>query len=347
MSRNREGLKELEAKMLVRSGRETPPVDIIYIIGRKKSIELFSWLTATLHLRLNPSRIRRYSPLTMVPYSPRPNINKIGLTALAMAAVRAQESKRLEPLFHDPFAELLAGPASSSYQRQAAGRLPGSDPLLEVRTRFFDDFLTEAVGADGLRQVALLGAGMDARAFRLAWPPSTTLFELEQASLLQLKEELLASVGARPTCSRLTISLDLVEDESEAKLTAAGFEPNKPAVWLAEGLFHYLEEPTVWKTLRGPSSLSAPGSLLGADFVNEDYFTSTWTKESLEEMERFGAPWRFGTNRPEELLAAHGWEAEVIQPGEAGANFGRWGRRVPPRSLPHLPRFFFVRARLM
>ena len=282
----------------------------------------------------------------MATYTSVPNINKIGLTALAMAAARAQESQRLEPLFHDPFAGLLAGHVNAAYRQHSGGQQQEQAPYLEIRTRFFDDFLMETVGAGGVRQVILLGAGMDARAFRLAWPPSTVLFELEQAGVLQLKEELLVSIGARPTCNRSTLNLDLVEDELEAKLTAAGFDPNSPAVWLAEGLFCYLEEATVLKTIRSLSRLSAPGSRLGTDFVNEVYFSSSWTKEWLEYMESLGAPWRFGTNSPETLLAAYGWEAEVTQPGEEGANYGRWRQRVLPRSIPHLPRSFFVRGRL-
>jgi hypothetical protein len=53
---------------------------------------------------------------------------------------------------------------------------------------------------------------------------------------------------------------------------------------------------------------------------------------------------RFGTNDPEALFAEHGWEAEVIQPGEGEANFGRWPYPVAPRGVPGVPRLFLVRA---
>jgi hypothetical protein len=58
-----------------------------------------------------------------------------------------------------------------------------------------------------------------------------------------------------------------------------------------------------------------------------------------------GAPGRFGTNNPETLMARHGWEADVTQPGEEGANFGRWPRPMVPRDVPSIPRSFLVRAR--
>lgn len=58
-----------------------------------------------------------------------------------------------------------------------------------------------------------------------------------------------------------------------------------------------------------------------------------------------GAPGRFATSRPEALLAGHGYDAQVTQLGERGANFGRWPVPVAPRSVPNLPRCYLVRAR--
>lgn len=44
-------------------------------------------------------------------------------------------------------------------------------------------------------------------------------------------------------------------------------------------------------------------------------------------------------------MARHGFEADVTQPGEEGANFGRWPRPMLPRSMPGIPRAFLVRSR--
>src|SRR3712207_8045357 len=58
-----------------------------------------------------------------------------------------------------------------------------------VRTRFFDDFLLYACWGAGVRQVVLLAAGMDTRAFRLNWPSGTRLYELDRPVVLAAKEE--------------------------------------------------------------------------------------------------------------------------------------------------------------
>ncbi len=54
--------------------------------------------------------------------------------------------------------------------------------------------------------------------------------------------------------------------------------------------------------------------------------------------------WRCGFDNPEELLADYGWKAKVIQPGDDGAYFGRYTRKLPPRDVPNVERVFLVTA---
>ncbi|WP_031186902.1 SAM-dependent methyltransferase, partial [Streptomyces sp. NRRL S-1896] len=49
-----------------------------------------------------------------------------------------------------------------------------------LRTRVLDDFLLRSVHAGNARQVVLLGAGLDSRAFRLDWPPGCVVFEVDR-----------------------------------------------------------------------------------------------------------------------------------------------------------------------
>jgi hypothetical protein len=79
--------------------------------------------------------------------------------------------------------------------------------------------------------------------------------------------------------------------------------------------------------------------------MNRGLFFSPVAWPMQAALARHGAPGRFGTNNPETLMARHGWEADVTQPGEEGANFGRWPRPMVPRDVPSIPRSFLVRAR--
>jgi len=75
-----------------------------------------------------------------------------------------------------------------------------------IRTRFFDDYLLDPTG-QGIRQVVLLAAGLDTRAYRLAWPAGVRMFELDLAEVLEFKRRVLgeqaaAAMGRRPRPGR-------------------------------------------------------------------------------------------------------------------------------------------------
>jgi methyltransferase (TIGR00027 family) len=185
-----------------------------------------------------------------------------------------------------------------------------------------------------VRQVVLLAAGMDARAFRLNWPSGTRLYELDRPEVLAAKDEVLAQAGARPACERRAIGVDLGHPSWSEALSEAGYRAREPSVC----------ETAVRNLLGLAATLAAPGSLLGLDLVNRHLLNSPATRPLLEAFARRGAAGRFGTNDPEGLLAAHGWAAEATQAGEWGANYGRWPYPVSLRGRPVVPRIFFVRA---
>ncbi|MCA1729842.1 MAG: SAM-dependent methyltransferase, partial [Actinobacteria bacterium] len=220
---------------------------------------------------------------------------------------------------------------------------PGLYPV--IRTRFFDDFPLDSCRRLGVRQVVLAAAGLDTRAFRLDWPSGTRLYELDLPEVLDTKEDVIEAAGAKPNCKRRTVRVDLEQATWPEALLAAGYQPERPSVWLIEGLLFYLTRADVHGLLEKVGALTATGSLLGLDVINRGLFFSLVAWPMRVALARRGATGRFGTNDPEKLMAHHGWEADVTQPGEEGANFGRWPRPRLPRRLPGLPRSFLVRAR--
>src|SRR5829696_575547 len=187
-------------------------------------------------------------------------------------------------------------------------------------------------------------AGMDARAFRLGWPPGTRLYELHRPEVIDAKDDVASGAGARPACERQTIGVDLELPSWSDALLSAEYEAQEWSVWLAEGLLFYMTEAATRELLRGASVLAAPHSQLGTYLVNRDLLGSPVMWPLLEVLSRRGAPGRFGTNDPEPLFAEHGWEAEVTQPGERDANYGRWPYPVAPRRMLDVPRLFLIRA---
>ena len=274
-------------------------------------------------------------------------INPIAPTSRWMAAARARESERADRLFYDPLAAALAGPEGFAWleRMEAAARSDGPGLYPVIRTRFFDDFLLDSCNRLGVRQVVLAAAGLDTRAFRLDWPSRTRLYEMDLPEVLDTKEDVIDRAGAKPNCERRTVRVDLREASWPEALLASGYRPERSSVWVIEGLLYYLTRAAVHGLLEKVGALTATGSLLGLDVMNRGLFFSfvAWPLQAA--LARLGAPGRFGTNDPERLMLRHGWEADVTQPGEEGANFGRWPRPMLPRELPGLPRSFLVRAR--
>ena len=197
-------------------------------------------------------------------------------------------------------------------------------PIL-LRTRFFDDFLQRISAEHGIRQTVLMAAGLDTRAFRLSWPEGTRGFELDQPAVLDHKEEILRSAGARPNCERRIIQKELTDPWQEA-LTGEGFDPTQPSAWLLEGFLFYLPSKTILQLLDQVTSMAAPGSWLGFDIINEAVLTSPWTKPWLDMQAREGAPWIGTLDDPESTLASLGWTATLTQAGQPDANNGRSSR---------------------
>ena len=193
----------------------------------------------------------------------------VGSTALNVATARALEAQKPDPLVIDPFAEVFCRAVGGN----AADVLDGKDPEHQLktpdwgehfvnfqgaRTRYFDDYFRRAADA-GVRQVVILAAGLDSRAYRLPWPDGTTIFELDRPQVLDFKREVLAGQGAQPNAERREVAIDLREDWPPA-LRDIGFDPDEPSAWIAEGLLLYLPGDAQEQLFTGIDALASPGS---------------------------------------------------------------------------------------
>lgn len=246
----------------------------------------------------------------------------VSLTAVVIARARARESRRPDRLFHDPLSSAFtsaAAPASSLCDSGEAQDM-GSDYFV-LRTRFFDDYVLDACGT-GCRQVVILAAGLDARAFRLAWPVGVRVYEVDFPSLLSFKEGVIAAVSAIPTCERVIVPTDLCDDWYAA-LLSVGFHLEQPTCWLAEGLLMYLTPEHNNGLLARIGPLSAPGSRLALEHINQQYRDLPQMRPAHGWLESIGAPWRSHLDDPCGWLGGHGWQAEVLHPAELARRHGR------------------------
>jgi len=127
--------------------------------------------------------------------------------------------------------------------------------ILVPRTRRGDDLVHENY-AKGTRQLVILGAGMDARAWRLSGTPELSVYEVDQPTTFAYKEPLVSSEKLLVK-KRIAVPADFDKDDGtgeaenwETELLASdGFDKQEPSLWLLEGLVYYLpatKVPVFW-----------------------------------------------------------------------------------------------------
>jgi methyltransferase (TIGR00027 family) len=269
-----------------------------------------------------------------------------------VAAARAMATREDRPLINDPFAEpLVRAVGVDLLTRLASGELDPAElndvhdgstgsagamsrmtDNMAVRTKFFDEFFTDATRA-GIKQVVILASGLDSRAYRLPWPAGTVVYEIDQPQVIEFKSRTLAELGAAPTASRRTVAVDL-RDDWPAALRAAGFDPAEPAAWSAEGLLGYLPPQAQDRLLDTITELSAPGSRLATESASN--LEPGDQEEMKERMQGVSERWRehgfdldmtglvyLGErNEAVPYLSDHGWQLATNSVADLFAAYG-------------------------
>ncbi|MFN7946243.1 MAG: SAM-dependent methyltransferase [Blastocatellia bacterium] len=250
--------------------------------------------------------------------------NDYSRTAEAVAFARAVEQVHpaSQRILTDPFAaQFLRHPY---YRLAAASRLlswgalnflafwaPGGQEYLMLRARFVDDLAIRLAG-EGLRQIVLLGAGLDSMALRIG--PSlaeVTVYEVDHPATQALKRAGYARSGV-PASVRF-VAVDFEKDKVAPQLREAGFDPAQRSliVWL--GVTYYLTDKAMAQALEQIAELGGAGMCLVFDYILQEVVDGTSRNpDALEKARRvaqLGEPWIFGL-KPEavgEYLARFGF----------------------------------------
>jgi methyltransferase (TIGR00027 family) len=185
-------------------------------------------------------------------------------TAIAAATHRAAHQV-LEHgrIFSDPLAVAILGIDRDDIARQAREN-PSSRRMrlfISIRTRFAEDALA-AAHVRGVRQLLVLGAGLDTYAYRSSLPNGFRIFEVDHPTTQAWKRERLAAANIHSPNALTYVPVDFEHDSCGERLVASGFDPNVRTfvTWL--GVVPYLTEQAIWSTLGYIASL--PG---GAEVV--------------------------------------------------------------------------------
>ena len=276
--------------------------------------------------------------------------SSVGATATMVAAARAIASAEPDALIDDPYAAGLVREVGIDFFTKlvdGALVLSGDDAesaatmtaVMAVRTKFFDEFFLASTAA-GIRQAVILASGLDSRAYRLAWPDGTVVYEIDQPEVIGAKTAAMAKLGAAPTAARRTVAVDL-RDDWPAALRAAGFDPAAPTAWSAEGLLMYLPADAQDRLFDEITALSAPGSRLATEFhpdlgkavaLRSRSLAGRWRDHGFD-VDLASLWYTDDRNSPIEYLTGSGWSVGT----EARPDlFAKYGRPFPdtPDSAP-------------
>lgn len=259
----------------------------------------------------------------------------VGATAIGVAALRAAERHQPRPLFTDPFAQRFVDAAPGALDELVGSQRPDVDheaaaehirrllTYVAVRTRFFDDCLHAAAQA-GIRQIVLLAAGLDTRAYRMRWPEGTRVFEVDLPRMLEFKHRVLDGDGAVPTCARVPVAADLTENWTDP-LRGAGFRADEPTAWLLEGILVYLTDEQVDTLLRELTAWSVPESRMALGYRDRPEADT----DDADGLGGAGASvvrslWRSRLREdPRDWLARYGWDANPWRVPDLTERYGR------------------------
>jgi methyltransferase (TIGR00027 family) len=272
-------------------------------------------------------------------------------TALSAAAHRgAHQVLELGRFFNDPLALRILGPEASAMVQEAS-----EDPsrrrmriFIALRTRFAEDSLAAAV-ENGVRQLVVLGAGLDTYAYRGPFRQRLRIFEVDHPATQAWKRERLAEAGiAIPDCLTF-VPIDferetLADALTRNGLSAAGFNPTRQTFFTWLGVVTYLTQQAIWSTLR------YIGGLPGGAHVVFDYSVPpasfdpelrAYHDTRAEKVAALGESW-ITFFEPAELrakLMSSGFiEVEDLGPPEIAARFTPERAAKAPKAGAHILR---------
>lgn len=266
---------------------------------------------------------------------------------VAMARAIYDKAPRTYSATHDPIAQRLIprsmakwtdtlvrawGVPSVGYQALKLVSL-GLFEQIALRTAAIDGVSVFAV-QQGIKQIVILGAGLDARAFRLKGIEQTHVYELDHPATQQYKQRKTKDV-APLVRSHQFVPIDFSQDRLLTRLESAGFTSGERTLWLMEGVSMYLPRAAMIDTVTQVSAASAPGSRFAITYFPPlvGAFGVPPVKIALRQiMQRLKEPFLGIISRQElhGLLDEHGFS---VMSDESPPD---WARRYTPAVNPRM-----------
>jgi methyltransferase (TIGR00027 family) len=257
--------------------------------------------------------------------------NEPSRTALVIARQRAAHQLLDHgSILYDPFAMRILREDekdvlqfANQHPVASIGRL-----FTAARSRITEDALSAAVER-GIRQVVILGAGLDTFALRNPHEAQQLhIYEVDHPATQVWKRQLLAEAQIAVPPSLIFVPVDFERDDLKDKLIAAGVHHGLPAFFSWLGVVPYLTQNAIACTLKHIASI--PGSELVFDYLEASEAFSEEIRGAVtqrtEHLKKIDERWvsRFEPAAVGAILRSHGFCAiEDIDFREIVSRFGR------------------------
>ncbi len=207
--------------------------------------------------------------------------------ALQIAGLRAAESLLPEPdqVFYDPYAiEFFDEVARKQFQTadQAKAQIesynkmmPGVNGAIVSRIRFIDEVVEQCLSS-GFRQMVIIGAGYDTRAYRIdGVSEKLKVFEVDHPLTTEIKTKTITDIFHGLPGHVTYVPVIFGQDRMDQKLIGNGFQKGLKTLFIAEGLLMYIPPQAVDDLLAFITAASSPDSILVADYFPSDVIDGT------------------------------------------------------------------------
>jgi methyltransferase (TIGR00027 family) len=259
---------------------------------------------------------------------------KASETAEGVTALRAVESAKPEGerVCYDPLARQFLGtkyrilggirPLTSLALWNAERRSPGVFGCITGRTRYIDDCLATCID-QGLRQVVILGAGYDTRAYRMADAmDKVKVFEVDHPATQKVKiEKVRKALGSLPD-HVVYVPIDFKADRLDQRLFESGYSRDLKTLFIWEGVTMYLPAEAVDETLDFVVRNSPAGSYLVFNYIFQSVLDGTcqwkYAAKVRKAHERTREPFTFGIpeGAAEQFLSRRGFRRTTNVTGQ-------------------------------
>ena len=240
-------------------------------------------------------------------------------TASWIAAIRERESTKQTPLFVDQYAKYFTSEEGNAMLRNSERATAGENKAILVRIKYFDDFVESRVSK--FSQVVFIGCGYDMRAFRFRFQQGATLFEIDRKEILSRKEEIARKNNLNAKVRTIHVASEIGDGITQA-LYALGFDPKVPTLWIAEGVFFYLNTSTAPALVEEVNRLSCSNSEMLFEVSGTGLLELPTMEKYFQYLKGVGQALPFCTDYPERLFAGAEWEVSLDYYGSPRASFG-------------------------